>query len=359
MKVRMSWADISEESKANVINAIDSGWLSRHKYIPTFEKQIARMHGGKFGVFMNSGTDALRMSLLTLKEIYGWKDGDEVIVPALTFVATANAVLQCGLKVIFADVQKETGNIDPEQIAKYVTSSTRAILPVHLFGLPANMPAIMQVARRHSLCVIEDSCETVGVHEIYGDMACFSFYQSHHIQCGVGGMIVTKNFRYERVARSYMNHGRTDDGTHFEFGRVGYSSRATEMEAGIGIGSAKNFQKNLEKRRALAVEYIERLYEISETEPPIYSKAHSWMFMPITLQSGSRDKLLKYLKTKGIESREAMPLVNQPCYKGMYEKGSCPNAEYWTERGLLLPLHPLMELRHVKYVCESIKRFFK
>lgn len=359
MRVTMSWADITPTSKAYVNDVLNSGWLSRKTMIPRFETAVAELHGGKFGVFMNSGTDALRISLLTLKEIYGWQNGDEVIIPGLTFVASANAVLQSGLVPVFADVQKETGNIEPNQIAMRVTPLTRAVLVVHLFGLPALMPAVMSIAKKHKLRIVEDSCETVGVHVVEGDMACFSFFLSHHIQCGVGGMIVGKSAKYERVARSYMNHGRTDDGSHFEFSRIGYSSRATEMEAALGLAALETLPQNLTKRRELAARYFDNLSLVLDVNIPIPAYRNSWMFMPITLRQGNRDKLLRFLRTREIESREAMPLINQPCYTGMYKKGSCPNAEYWTKNGLLLPLHPLMDAKQVDYVCNTLREFFQ
>lgn len=366
MKVTMSWANISEESKANVKDVLDSGWLSRHKYIPRFETAIAKLNGAKRGVFLNSGTDALRISLLTLKEVHGWHDGDEVIIPGLTFVATANAVFQSGLVPIFADVQIETGNIEPSQIASLCTPLTRAVIVVHLFGLPVFMPAVMQIANQRGLRVIEDSCEAIGTHVLAGDMACFSFYVSHHIQCGVGGMITTNFPHYERVARSYMNHGRTDDGSHFEFSRIGYSSRATEMEAALGCGALKHFDRDLKKRQLLAKRYWDNHTSVEVHKlMPFDKQPSSWMFYPILISglqidaTGKRDRLLKYLRKHGIESREAMPLLNQPCYKGMYKKGSCPNAERWTDNGLLLPLHPLMDEKQVDYVCKTVRRFFE
>jgi dTDP-4-amino-4,6-dideoxygalactose transaminase len=355
MTVTMSWADINADAKRKVKDVLDSGWLSRRKYIPRFEEKIARLHDAKRGIFMNSGTDALRISLMTLKEIHKWRNGDEIIIPGLTFVATANAVLQSGLKPVFADVQRETGNIEPSQIASRITRLTRAVIVVHLFGLPADMRAVMRIARTGSLKVIEDSCETIGVHRVAGDMACFSFYQSHHVQCGVGGMIVTNSPTYESVARSYMNHGRIDDGSHFKFGRIGYSSRATELEAALGLVSLNGLTKNLSVRRALAFQYNERLWNVGKS---VFERS-SWMFYPLLLQPGLRDKLLAYLRKNRIESREAMPLINQPCYKGLYKKGDCPNVEEWTENGILLPLHPLMKLKDVDYVCDTIQRFMR
>lgn len=359
MKVSMSWANITKEAKANVNDALNSGWISRRKWIPKFEKEFSVLHRGKYGIFVNSGTDALRIALLTLKEIYQWQTGDEVIIPGLTFVATANAVLQSGLNPRFADVQKETGNIEPKAIAKLVTPMTRAVLAVHLFGLPANMPAVMQIAKKTGLKVIEDSCETVGVSVLSSDMACFSFYMAHHIQCGVGGMIVTNNPQYERVARSYMNHGRIDDGTRYKFGRIGYSSRATEMEAALGCAGISQLKKNLKIRRKLAEQYSWLLADTIDNSiqiPPLHC-SHTWMFYPILLLKGKRNSLLNYLREHQIECREAMPLINQPCYAGMYKKGSCPNAENWTKNGVLLPIHPLLKEKEILHVTQNIRQW--
>lgn len=347
----MSWADITPKAKANVNDVLNSGWISRHKYIPRLEELVASRHGAKYGIFMNSGTDALRISLLTLKEVHKWPDGAEVIVPALTFVATANAVLQARLRPIFSDVDLPTGNLKVSALTS-PSKSIVAAVPVHLFGLPVTIP-------RTSLRVIEDSCETVGVHKLAGDMACFSFFMSHHITAGVGGMIVTNSPRYERVARSYMNHGRTDDGSHFKFGRIGYSSRATEMEAALGCAAMETLDDNLRKRNFLANLYTGQLDSFSNVlQLPPNDPKHSWMFYPLFLKKGNRDKLLNHLRINGIESREAMPIINQPCYKGLYQPGSCPNAEVWTKNGILLPLHPLMDQKQVEYVTKTIGRFF-
>lgn len=354
MKVRMSWANITPNAKKYVQDVLDRGWLSYSKYMPMFEQAVAKKHGAKHGILVNSGTDALRISLAVLKEVNQWQNGSEVIIPAVTFVATANAVLQNGLVPLFVDVDMGSANIDPAPLAKQITSSTVAVCAVHLFGLSAPMPALTTLCRKYKLSCIEDSCETFGVHRLEGDMACFSFYMSHHVSTGVGGMILTNSDQYMRLARSYMNHGRIDDGSHFKFGRSGYSSRITEMEAALGVAALEHFYSDLKKRRILARRYG----DFFNGKNSVMEPNHSWMFCPIRLKTGSRDKLLLHLRKHGIESREAMPLINQPVFKDLYKKGSCPNAENWTKNGLLLPLHPLMSEKDVSYVCKTVKRFF-
>lgn len=351
----MSWANLDANTKKYVNNVLDRGWLSRSLYIPRFEQSVADLHKAKHGIFLNSGTDALRVSLLTLKELNKWPDNSEVLVPAVTFVATVNAVLQASLKPKFVDVDLSTANISSSRLADPLTSSTRALLAVHLFGLPADMSACTAFAKKNKLKLIEDSCETFGVHKLAGDFACFSFYMSHHVSAGVGGMMLTNSAQYAKVARSYMNHGRIDDGSHFQFGRSGYSSRATEMEAAVGLAALERFPEDLEKRRKLARRYAKNMGWMDPT-----NNDHSWMFFPLRLTDGySRDKLLLHLRKNGIESREAMPLINQPVFKTLYKKGTCPNAEDWTKNGILLPLHPLMSEKDVDYVCDKLDRFFK
>jgi perosamine synthetase len=354
----MSWANLTPNAKRYVNDVLDTGWLSRHKYIPAFESAVAQKHGAKHGIFVNSGTDALRISLATLKEIERWPSGSKVIVPALTFVATVNAILQNNLTPVFCDVDLTTANLIPDAFQRQAV----AVVPVHLFGLPVAIP-------KSKSKIVEDSCETFGVHHLKGELACFSFFMSHHVPTGVGGMIVTNNAQYARLARSYANHGRIDDGSHFKFGRSGFSSRATEMEAALGMAALEHFDEDLNQRRKLADLYYDQLGTVLElmvhaTGCHEFTPKSSWMFYPILIHgtyvnpAGKRDKLLLHLRKNGIESREAMPLVNQPVFKDLYKKGSCPNAENWTKNGLLLPLHPLMSAKDVSYVCEKVNKFF-
>ena len=359
MKIKMAWADIDKTAKAYVNDVLDSGWLSRRKYMPRFESEMAKLHGQKYGLMVNSGTDALRIALATLKEVHRWPDRSEVIIPSVTFVATANVVLQNGLLPKFVDVDRFTYNIKPDQIARQITPSTVAVIAVHLFGLPADMPAIMQIAQVNKLKVIEDSCETIGVHKIVGDMAAFSTYMAHMIQTGVGGVLTTSNPIYECVARSYMNHGRTDNPNKFEFERIGYSSRVTEMEAALGCAQLERFEDILTKRNEIAWELWNKLIMEPYIQCPIITKANSWMLFPIVMLKGNRDKMMSYLLERGIESRQMMPLTNQKPYRHLVKKGEFTVAEWINRNGFCLPCHQLITDKEIDYMAETVNSFFK
>lgn len=193
---------IPETAKRNVMEVLDTGRLSYGPFLKRLEEEFSQMHDVKFGIVSNSGTSALHVALQALKEIHGWDDNDEVLVPAVTFVATANIVLHNKMKPVFVDVEKEYYGLDPEKIEEKITSRTRAIIPVHLFGLPCEMDAILKIAKKHNLKVIEDSCETMyGRYNgrmvgSFGDIACFSMYVAHLLVTGVGGINITNNPEY-------------------------------------------------------------------------------------------------------------------------------------------------------------------
>lgn len=360
LSVPMSWADIGPKEKEYVNDVLDSGWLSRRKYLPKFEQEVARIHNHPYGLMTNSGTDALRIGLAVLKETYAWRDGDEVIVPSVTFVATVNVVLQNHLTPVFADVDRTTYNITPQEIVKKITTKTRAVIPVHLFGLPADMNSIMALAGVNALRVLEDSCECFGVHEIQGDMAAFSFYMAHHIQTGVGGMLTTGNKIYDTLARSYMNHGRSARTDRFEFERVGYSSRVTEMEAALGCGQLERWQLNIASRKRVADKISEALCQVEAIQ---YPREHmlrkcSWMLYPMVLKRKSRDDLMAFLLDRGIESRQMMPLLNQPVYRNLAREEDFPVAKWINENGICLPCHPLLTDEQIGYMTGAVKEFF-
>ncbi len=207
-------ATIGALEKQYVQEALDAGRLSYGRFTAAFEEEFARLHGCRFAIFCNSGTSALQVALHALKEREGWADGDEVIVPALTFVATVNIVLQNRLTPVFVDIEPDYYAVDPALIEAKITPRTRAIIPVHLFGQPADLVAITTIARRHGLRILEDSCEAMFVHYrdrpvgAWGDAACFSTYVAHLIVTGVGGLMTTNDGDLAVMMRSLINHGR-------------------------------------------------------------------------------------------------------------------------------------------------------
>src|SRR6266478_887888 len=283
-KITLGYLNISDDGKRYVNEALNNNRLSRGPFTEKFEREFAKIHGCKHALFCNSGTSALQIALAALKEVYNYKDGDEVLVPATTFIATSNIVLQNNLKPVFVDVDSETFNMNPKLIRDKITDRTRCIIPVHLFGLPAAMNFICQIAKEYGLQIIEDSCETVGASidgtpvGCFGDLACFSTYINHLVVGGVGGLVTTNNSCLEEICRSLMAHGRdsiytnidADDGLlgaklkniverRFRFERVGYSYRATELEAAIALSELERWENNITIRRQNAETLTELL----------------------------------------------------------------------------------------------------
>ena len=251
-KVPFGTVSITPKAKKLIDDAIERRWLTKGKYVKEFEEKFAELFGVKYGIAVSSGTDADAIACAVLYD-FGAQRGDEIIVPALTFVATGNAVLQAGFTPVFVDVERETLNIDPKKIEKAITSRTRAIMPVHLMGKPAAMDEIMAIAKKHKLHVIEDAAEAHGAEYkgkkigAIGDMACFSLYAAHIVTTIEGGMLITNNEAMAEAARSLRNHGI--DGK-FQFKRIGFSAKMNEIEAAVGLGNIDIFQDILEKRRA-------------------------------------------------------------------------------------------------------------
>ena len=372
---------ISDQGKKYVNDCLDSNRLSRGKYTAQFENDFSKLHSCKHGVFCNSGTSALQIALAALKERHCYEDGAEVLVPAITFIATSNVVLQNNLKPVFVDVDPYTFNIDPDKIAEKITDRTVAIIPVHLFGLPANMPRIMSIARYYGLKVIEDSCETMfaGVNGksvgSFGDMACFSTYVAHLIVGGVGGLVTTNNSTYDELCRSFMAHGRDsiyttiddDDKVskdmierRYKFDRVGYSYRCTEIEAAIALSELERWEENLRTRRynaarlTMLLKPFEDKLQLPHT-PEGYE--HSYMMYPAVCKEGvDREALLMHMESKGIETRYLFPLLSQPAYKklfpGMLEK--YPVAQRLEKQGFFIGMHQGLTGADMHFIAHTI-----
>ena len=385
MGITLGHLDISDKAKQYVNDCLDNNRLSKGKYTIEFENRFSELHECKHGIFMNSGTSALQVALAALKERYKYEEGAEVLVPAITFIATSNIVLQNGLKPVFVDVDPYTFNINPQEIEKHITYKTRAIIPVHLFGLPADMPAIVRIARDNHLDVIEDSCETMfaGIDGksvgSFGDLACFSTYVAHLIVGGVGGLVITDDDSLAEMCRSLMAHGRDsiytsidDDDTitkdlierRYKFDRVGYSYRATEIEAAIALSELERWQENISRRRynasildnklSIFSDYLQR-----QAIPLGYD--HSYMMYPLVCKEGvDREDLLMYLEHRGIETRYLFPLLSQPVYQrlfpGLAEK--YPVASRLEKNGFFVGMHQGFRDKEIEYIADTFGSYF-
>ena len=288
------------------------------------------------------------------------------------------------MKPVFVDVDPYTFNIDASKIQAAITERTKVIIPVHLFGLPADMPAIMDVARRNGLQVIEDSCETVcaevGGRRIgnFGDASCFSLYIAHHVVGGVGGLVTTNDSRIADICRSLLAHGRdtiytnidADDSVdeslqkemidrRYRMERVGYSYRATELEAAIALSELERWEHIVAKRRQNAHYLTYLLHDLPMLQLPVIPNGytHSCMMYPLVLKPGySRDKFLLHLEQNGIETRYLFPLLSQPIYQKLFPKldNEYPVAQYLAQHGGFIGIHQGLDAEDMKYVSEVI-----
>lgn len=351
-----------------VMKALKSNRLSYGPLTDEFEKKFARVHGKKFGVFTNSGTSALTATIHAMKILYGWKDGDEIIIPATTFVATYNVVLHNNLKPVMVDVGEDL-NINPNLIEYKITKKTRAIMPVHLLGKPAKMGAILRIARKHKLKVIEDSCETMFMRGVgTGHVACFSFYVAHLLVTGVGGMAITSDKKLADMIRSLIFHGRDnkylqidDDNTptreiidaRFRFNYPGYSFRGTEVEAALGLVELKNYGRMILKRQMNAMRLAIWLANYNALPIEYYTENHAFMMFPMMVLG--RDDLILHLEKNGITTRTLMPLINQPYIE---VKGRYPVSEDILDKGILIGCHQDLTKKEIYYIIEKIKEFY-
>jgi perosamine synthetase len=379
---------VSDKMRAYVNDVLDSGQISYGKYSRQFEQEFAALHGCEYGVLSNSGTDALRTSLQALKELHGWQDGDEVLAPALTFVATINVILHNRLTPVLVDIEPGYYGIDPELIERAITPKTRAIMPVHLFGHPCNIPVVMDIARKHNLRVIEDSCEIAfasimsGAEEYksvsaWGDVGCHSFYMAHIVTTGVGGMSLTNNRDYAMKIRSISNHGLTykelsregDDydpsllSRFFRFDTIGHSARITELEAVLGLAQLEVYKHNVQKRLANYFYYGRSLKDLEIRGYIKLPKIHrdydaTPMMYPVATLTEPKHRLMKYLDQQGIGVRDTVPLTNQPAYKDLFRENDYPQARFMNEHGLYWGVHPGLTQEDREYVVETVYDYF-
>jgi len=349
--------------KEYVQDCIDSSWISSNgKYIGLFEKAFAEYIGVRHAVACSNGTVALHVALLAL----GVGPGDEVIVPTLTYVATANAVKYTGATPVLADSEPDTWNLDPRIIETLITSRTRAIIPVPLYGHPCDMDPIIALAKKHGLFVIEDTAEALGAKykaKMCGSIAyisTFSFYGNKTITTGEGGMVVTDDDAIAQKVRLLKGQGM-DPSRRYWFPMVGYNYRMTNIEAAIGLAQLENVEKFLAKRRLIAKWYNANLKDISGIILPTEKNyaAHSYWMYSILIEKEcgkSRDETMNILAKSGVETRPFFcPMHTMPVYE---DKASqrLRTAESIAAKGINLPTFYELEEDDVEFISGVLRK---
>jgi perosamine synthetase len=355
---------LSGREKEYVLDCLETSWISSlGKYINLFEDSFARFCSTEHAVSCNNGTSALHIALLAL----GVGEGDEVIVPTLTYIASANAVRYCGGTPVFVDSEPATMNLDPAKIEEKITERTKGILAVHLYGHPADMDPVLRIARAHNLFVLEDAAEAHGA--LYkdrrvgslGDAATFSFFGNKIITTGEGGMVTTSNAKLQDQMRALKGQG-VDPNHRYWFPIVGYNYRMTNVQAAIGLAQLEQIDEHLRCRQEIAALYMSALSPLEDvlTLPSVQPWAsHVFWSYPIVLKDNSpvtSDHLMASLAADGIETRPVfIPVHTMPPY--LKEGEHHPVAERLGRNGISLPMHGLLTGSDVEYIAERLAAY--
>jgi perosamine synthetase len=353
---------LAGNEKKYVTDCLDSTWISsRGKYIGLFEEAFAEFCEVKHAVSCSNGTTAVHLAMLAL----GVRPGDEVIVPTLTFVATANAVAYCGATPVFIDAEPKTWNMDPTLIEAKITARTKGIIVVHLYGHPVDMDPVMAIARRHGLFVVEDAAEAHGARYkgkrvgSLGDLGTFSFFGNKVFSTGEGGMVVTNDQSLARQVHLFKEQGMDPDRIYWH-PVIGYNYRMTNITAAIGVGQMEKSAWHLQRRREVALRYRVKLQNIPglqlQAEEPWAN--HVYQFFTVVLGDEvtlSRDAVIANLRSHGVEGRPVVhPSHTLPPYVDSCRGQSFPVAERIAARGINLPTFAGLSDADVNYVSDSL-----
>jgi perosamine synthetase len=366
MKVPLSQPDITEAEIEAVVSVLRSSRLSIGPRQEEFEHRIAAYIGVPHAIAVSSGTTGLHLCMRAL----GIGKDNEIIVPSFTFISAANAIRYEGAIPVFVDIEPETLNLDPARIEEAITPRTRAILAVHTFGCPADMDAILDIARRHHLLVIEDACEAIGAEYkdqkvgSFGDAAVFAFYPNKQITTGEGGMVVTRHEQLAQDIRALRNQGRYDSDDWFQHSTLGYNYRLSEISCALGCVQLQRIENILARREAVARKYDEILRDHKDlTFPPIAldRKRISWFVYVIRLaqqfDQSQRDAIVRSLISEGIGcGRYFAPIHQQPAYKHNEARHPLPVTEFVSARTIALPFFNRLADSEIEQVCSLLAR---
>jgi len=360
--IPMGSPDVNETDVQGVLEVLRSGRLALGQKTKEFEESMAGYVGVRHAVAVSSGTAALHLAVKAL----GIGRGEQVLVPAFTFAASANVLLYEGAVPVFVDIEPTTYNLDPEDVERKITSKTKAIMVVDVFGHPAAWDEILRIAERYGLQVIDDSCEALGAQYRgrkigqLGDVAAFAFYPNKQITTGEGGMIVTDSEEIAMLCRSLLNQGRSRMGSWLEHERLGYNYRMDEMSAALGASQLRRIESFLTKRRGVAQMYTERLADLRGIQSPVVAPhvLMSWFVYVATLDEGlDRDEIMQFMESKGIPVRAYFPPLHRQHYirDAIGEDlAALPRTESIASRTLALPFHNNLSVDQVERVVAAL-----
>jgi perosamine synthetase len=374
MRIPVAQPILTKNAKKYLLDCVDSGWLSSiGPYVGRFENNFAKYIGVSHGIATNSGTSAIHLALASLDI----KPNDEVILPALTMIATVLPILYLGATPILVDSETQTGNIDVKKVEKKITKKTKAIIIVHLHGHPVEMDTVLTLVKKYNIKLIEDAAEAHGAEYkgkkvgSFGDIGCFSFYGNKIITTGEGGMCLTNN---KSLAKKIRDLGDIDrhHTRHFYHDKIAYTYRMSNLQAAVGLSQLENIKIFIEKKRRIAFQYNKHLtpnsYHLTSHyfDLPLeltYAKSVYWQYGILIKKNsfGNSVQLAKYLEKLGIETRPFfLPMHKQPALlkHNLFKGEKYPVAESLSRTGLCLPSALTMTDDQIEFVSNNVKKFF-
>lgn len=349
-----------------VVKTLGSDWLTQGPKIEEFERAIAREVNAKFAVAVSNGTCALHLAYIAA----GIGKGDEIITTPNTFAATANAALYVNTRPVFSDIELNTYNLDPNVIEERITSKTKAIVPVHFAGHPCKMDAIIEIAKKYRLKIIEDAAHALGAHyknkpigSLNTDMTVFSFHPVKPITTGEGGAIATNSKKYYEKLLLLRSHGIKKNTLGFNVMlELGYNYRMTDIQAALGISQLKKLKKFTAKRKKIVSLYHIYLSSVKDIVCPQELKecSNSWHLYVIRVRNPRlRNRLYSYLRGKGIGANfHYPPVYSHPYYKKLGVNGELANTEQYAKSAITLPLYPDLSEKEIIYITKIMREFF-
>lgn len=362
-KIPLSRPDINDDDIEHVMRALRSGQLSMGPYLDQFEKVASEYLGTRHAVAVSSGTAGLHLCMY----LAGVEDGSEVITSPFSFVASANCVVYQRGTPVFVDIDERDFNINADAVEAAVTSKTAAILPIHVFGRPANLKSLCKISDKRGVFLVEDACEAIGAEVggqkvgTFGQAAVFGFYPNKQMTTGEGGLIVTNDSEWAQKLRALRNQGRSSS-EWLEYPDLGFNYRLDEMSAALGVSQMSRIESLLERRAAVAAKYTERLRRIPGISLPMPvpdSTRMSWFVYIIQFQSARwRNEVATRMNEKGIPTRNYFPPIHlQPLFVERYgcKRGQFPITERIADQTLAIPFHTTMTEEDIDRVCEALR----